>query len=171
MIHALSGISSSKLLDWLRYNVVNCWRVLYNLSFISKLAARVVTSFSCYILKIINSFPPACQPIVSFILQRSQRLCPFHWQRPYHCTVMLDLSAAFDTVDQYINTCHLYTPSRQIHSARSPLPTSYQHYSCLSWFSTCWPFPLEYPPSSYLLIFASWNYIMLFVMLLSSIAC
>jgi len=27
-------------------------------------------------------------------------------------------------------------------------PTSYQHYSCLSWFSTCWPFPLEFPPSS-----------------------
>jgi len=31
---------------------------------------------------------------------------------------------------------------------QSPLPISYQHYSCLLWFSTCWPFPLEFPPSS-----------------------
>jgi len=31
---------------------------------------------------------------------------------------------------------------------QSPLPTSYQHYACFSWFSTCWPFPLEFPPSS-----------------------
>jgi len=31
---------------------------------------------------------------------------------------------------------------------QSPLPTSYQHYSCLSWFSICWPFSLEFPLSS-----------------------
>jgi len=31
---------------------------------------------------------------------------------------------------------------------QSRLPTSYQHYSCLSCFSTCWLFPLEFPPSS-----------------------
>jgi len=30
----------------------------------------------------------------------------------------------------------------------SPLPTSYQHCFCLSWFSTCWPFSLEFPSSS-----------------------
>jgi len=29
-----------------------------------------------------------------------------------------------------------------------PLPTSFQHCSCLSWFSTCWPFSLEFSPSS-----------------------
>jgi len=31
---------------------------------------------------------------------------------------------------------------------QSPLPTSCQHYSCLSWFSTYWLFRLEFPPSS-----------------------
>jgi len=29
-----------------------------------------------------------------------------------------------------------------------PLSTSYQHYSCVLWFSTCWPFPLEFSSSS-----------------------
>jgi len=29
---------------------------------------------------------------------------------------------------------------------QSPLPTSYQHYSCLSWFWTCWPFPPSSSP-------------------------
>jgi len=28
------------------------------------------------------------------------------------------------------------------------MPTSYEHCFCLSWFSTCWPFPLEFPPLS-----------------------
>jgi len=42
---------------------------------------------------------------------------------------------------------HPYTPPRQLRLPQSPLPTSYQHCSCLSWFSTCWPFPLEFPPS------------------------
>jgi len=34
---------------------------------------------------------------------------------------------------------------------QSSLPTSYQHSSCHSWFSTCWPFSLESPSSSSLI--------------------
>jgi len=52
---------------------------------------------------------------------------------------------------QYLSPLlHPYTPSRRLHSASLNLffPTSYQHYYCLSWFWTCWPFPLEFPPSS-----------------------
>jgi len=48
-----------------------------------------------------------------------------------------------------IFTTSLYTiTSASLCLPQSPLPTSYQHYSYLSWFSKCWPFPLEYPPSS-----------------------
>jgi len=39
---------------------------------------------------------------------------------------------------------------------QSPRPTSYQHCSCLSRFSTCWPFSLVFSPSSsqiYLLLY------------------
>jgi len=28
---------------------------------------------------------------------------------------------------------------------QSPLPTLYQHYFCLSWLSTCWPFYFAFP--------------------------
>jgi len=52
---------------------------------------------------------------------------------------------------QYMSSLlHPYMPSRQrsLYVPQSLLPTSYQHYSCPSWFSTCWPFPLEFPHSS-----------------------
>jgi len=42
---------------------------------------------------------------------------------------------------------HPYT-SASLCLLQSPLPTSYQKCSRLSFFSTCWPFPLEFPASS-----------------------
>jgi len=42
-----------------------------------------------------------------------------------------------------LNTCHIYyiltlhIASASLCLPQSPLPTSYQHCSCLSWFSTC----------------------------------
>jgi len=52
-----------------------------------------------------------------------------------------------------LNTCHIYYilighRASLLSLPQSRLPTSYRHCSCLSWFSTCWPFPLEFPPSS-----------------------
>jgi len=41
----------------------------------------------------------------------------------------------------YSDTTSLYA----IASASLCLPQSPQHYPCLSWYSTCWPFPLEFP--------------------------
>jgi len=44
---------------------------------------------------------------------------------------------------------HPYTPSRQLRSASHNLFSHpYRLCSWLSWFSTCWPFSLEFPPSS-----------------------
>jgi len=44
-------------------------------------------------------------------------------------------------------TCLCAIVSALLCRPQSPLPTSYQHCSCHSWFSTCWPFPMEFPPS------------------------
>jgi len=50
-----------------------------------------------------------------------------------------------------LNICHLYVlslhaiASASLYLPHSLLSTSYQHYSHLSWFLTCWPFYLEFP--------------------------
>jgi len=74
-------------------------------------------------------------PWALFKTNREPFYNPVHW----HANGRSEL-----TFGQGITIIIFTTSSHSIASAslclpQSPLPTSYQHWSCLSWFSACWP--------------------------------